>query len=526
MEVKISEARAPERLEQLLAPFTADKPGLAALVTVGGEVVFERYLGGADLEHGVAVSAATRFHVASVSKQFTAFAALLEARAGRLDLEADIHAYLPDLADYGAKVTVSDLAHHIGGLRDQWELMMLSGTPLDGLIKQGAIVAMAARQTALNFPPGTDYRYSNTGYSLLAEIVRRTSGKPFAQCLDDAVFAPLGMRDTLVYGDASRLLADRAMSYRLDADGTVRLARLNYSNYGATSLNTTPRDLAKWTRELMHPRLFAPALIARMTMPGALSDGTPLNYGFGIMRDAIWGRPALTHGGADAGYRALCDSYPDDDASVIVFSNGQADVGAIGRALADAFLTPGPPEGEPLTPDMATLERLAGYYVSGWGPGLTLRAVDGKLMASDRRCGGRGRSSSRMATSTCSFARLHAFSLAGRTAASPRLRASAECLVLHRRATRVEPSTAELAALAGKYRCDEIDSTYQLAAADGGLTLSSLRFAPQKLTAGDPDAFDGPRAATEHRARRSGRGHWASRSPPVGCGACRFEKID
>lgn len=198
----MSEAGTAERLEQVLAPFTADKPGLAALVTVAGEIVFERYLGGADLEHGVAVDAGTRFHVASVSKQFTAFAALLEARAGRLDLEADIHAYLPELADYGAAVTVADLAHHTGGLRDQWELMMLSGTALDSVIRQGAILAMAARQQALNFAPGTACRYSNTGYSLLAEIVRRTSGKPFAQYLEEAVFAPLGMQGTLVYGDA------------------------------------------------------------------------------------------------------------------------------------------------------------------------------------------------------------------------------------------------------------------------------------------------------------------------------------
>jgi CubicO group peptidase (beta-lactamase class C family) len=485
----LGEASAAQHLEQLLAPFTPDKPGLAALVTVGGEVLFERYLGGADLEHGVPVTAATRFHVASVSKQFTAFAALLEAKAGRLDLDADIHAYLPELADYGDVVTVSDLVHHTGGLRDQWELMMLSGTPLEGLIKQGAIVAMAARQKGLNFEPGTDYHYSNTGYSLLAEIVRRTSGKAFAQYLEEAVFAPLGMRDTLVYGDASQLLRDRAMSYRLDADGTVRLARLNYSNYGATSLNTTPRDLAKWTRELLHPSVFPTDLITTMTTPGTLRDGTPMNYGFGIVRDVLWGRPALTHGGADAGYRALCDSYPGDDASVIVFSNGQADVGAIGRTLADVFLTSGPPEAEAATPDMATLERLAGYYVSGWGPGLTLRAEGGKLMAS---AGGAPVEAKFLANGDFYvYSPTHAF--------SPRPDGSlAEAQgvggvpVLHRRATRAEPSAADLAALAGRYRCDEIDSTYQLTARDGGLTLSSLRFAPLKLTPGDHDAFDGP----------------------------------
>jgi CubicO group peptidase (beta-lactamase class C family) len=485
----MSQASASKRLETLLAPFTPDKPGLAALVTVGGEVAFERYLGGADLEHGVPVTAATRFHVASVSKQFTAFAVLLEARAGRLDLDADIHAYLPELADYGALVTVSDLAHHTGGLRDQWELMMLSGTPLDGLIKQGAIVAMAARQKGLNFEPGTDYHYSNTGYSLLAEIVRRTSGKTFAQYLDEAVFAPLGMRDTLVYGDASQLLRERAMSYRFDADGTVRLARLNYSNYGATSLNTTPRDLAKWTRELLHPSVFPADLITAMTTPGTLRDGTPMNYGFGIVRDVLWGRPALTHGGADAGYRALCDSFPADDASVIVFSNGQADVGAIGRALADAFLPPGPLAGEPETPDPATLERLAGYYVSGWGPGLTLRAEGGKLIAST---GGAPVEAKFLANGDFY---LHSPSQAFASRPDGDL-AEAQGVggvpVLHRRAARVEPSTADLAPLAGRYRSDEIDSTYQLAVGDGGLTLTSLRFAPLKLTPADHDAFDGP----------------------------------
>ena len=249
-------------LETLLAPFTADKPGLAAIVERGGAVVFERYLGGADLEHGAPVTAATRFHVASVSKQFTAFAILLESRAGRVDLEADIHAYLPELADYGAKVTVSDLVHHISGLRDQWELMLLSGTPLDGLIRQSAILAMAASQKGLNFPPGTQFRYSNTGYSLLAEIVARTSGTQFPAYLAEKVFAPLGMTETLVYGDAAHLVLNRAMSYRFNRNGEVRQARLNYSNYGATSLQSTPRDLAKWARELMHPSHFGADLIA------------------------------------------------------------------------------------------------------------------------------------------------------------------------------------------------------------------------------------------------------------------------
>lgn len=487
----MSQASAAERLGELLAPFTADKPGLAARVTVGGEAVFERYLGAADLEHGVPVTAATRFHVASVSKQFTAFAVLLEAMAGRVDLEADIHAYLPELADYGAKVTVSDLVHHTGGLRDQWELMMLSGTPIDGLIRQSAIFAMAARQTALNFPPGTDFRYSNAGYSLLAEIVVRASGKPFAQYLEEAVFAPLGMSETLVYGDAARLLPDRAMSYRLNAGGEVRLARLNYSNYGATSLQSTPRDLAKWAGELLHPRVFGPDLIARLTTPGALRDGAPLNYGFGIMRDVLAGRPALTHGGADAGYRAAFDCFPDDDASVIVLSNGQADVGAIARALADAFLGPvATPPPQPVTPDPAVVTGLAGYYVNGWGPGLTLQAADGKLTA-----GGAGAPPVEAKFLPDGDFYFYAPTYRFSPTADGDLAETqgvGGLQLLHRRVERVAPAAAELAALVGRYRSDEIDSTYDLAVDEAGLVLSCLRSEPLKLVPADRDAFDGP----------------------------------
>jgi CubicO group peptidase (beta-lactamase class C family) len=479
-------------VEQALAPFTPNKPGLAALVTVGGEVVFERYLGGADLEHGAPVTAATRFHVASVSKQFTALAALLEADAGRVDLEADIHAYLPELADYGAKVTVSDLVHHTGGLRDQWDLMVLSGTPMDGVIRQSAILAMAARQRGLNFRPGTDFRYSNTGYSLLAEIVARTSGKSFAAYLEEAVFAPLGMRETLVYASASRLLAGRAMSYRIDAKGGVRLARLNFSNYGATSLHTTPRDLAKWAAELMHPRVLAPEVIARMTAPGRLRDGTPLNYGFGIMRDTLDGRPALTHAGGDAGFRAAFDCYPEDDAAVIVFSNGQADVGAMARTLADAFLSPAPstPVTAP-TPDAATLARLAGYYVSDWGAAITLEATGGKLMV---RGGGA------LAPDEAKFLSDGAFYVFGpgyAYSATPAgdltmAQAVGGRPVLYRRTERVKPSAEDLAAYAGRYRSDEIDSTYEIAVDGPGLSLACLRFEPLKLAPGDRDAFDGP----------------------------------
>jgi CubicO group peptidase (beta-lactamase class C family) len=475
------------RADDLLAAFTPDRPGLAVLVARGGEALYERYLGGADLEHGAPVSAATRFHVASVSKQFTAFAAMQLAHADKLDLEANIRTWLTEMPDFGETITVSNLIHHTSGLRDQWELMALSGTQLQSLIRQKAILAMAARQTGLNFSPGTDFCYCNTGYSLLAEIVARASGVKFHQYLQDAVFAPLGMDDTLVYGNANQLLKGRAGSYGVGPDGAVRLVRLNYSNYGATSLQSTPRDLLKWSREILHPKVFDPALMASLEIPGRLRDGRALTYAAGLMVDPIGGRRAVWHSGGDAGYRSMLISFPDQDASVVVLSNGGADTGKISADLADIFMEGGSPIAETVPADEATLVALAGYYVGDWGPGFDLNLEDGKLVAT--LYGIRAEASFladgrfRLGPSTDAYTRhadgaLETQTLGGLT-------------TTWRPARRETPSPDDLAALAGDYRCDDLDVTYTLSPSDGGVVMSSLRSDPLPLTAADDDHFEG-----------------------------------
>ncbi len=478
---------AERRLEQLLAPFTPDLPGLAVLVTVGGEPVFERYLGGADLEHGVPVTVATGFHIASASKQFTAFATLLEADAGRLDLMADVHTYLPEVPDFGAPITVADLVHHTAGLRDVADLLWLSGQDLGGVIRQSNTVALALRQRELNFPPGSRHHYSNTGYTLLAEVIGRTSGRRLPRYLEHEVFAPLGMTGSLIWDNDGRTPPNEAKSYRLNARGEPRHLAMNNTCYGPRGVYTTARDLARWARELARPSVFAPELIARMTSPGRLPDGSACNYGFGLLCGILAGRPALSHYGGDQGYRSAFWCFPDDDASVIVLSGGQADVDAIAVALAEAWLRAPPPV--LATPDAATVAALEGYYVWGGGPGLTLKAREGKLMAS---AGGPG-------------AEVKFLADGGFYLVAPPLRFSrgpeGELIefggvpgseLVHQRRSRVQPPAAELASLAGTYRSEEIDSTYELAATEGGLMLSSLRSPPLAFASADVDAFDGP----------------------------------
>src|SRR5690606_12424450 len=189
------------KAEALLAGYAPDKPGVAVLVTRGGQTVFEAYRGAADLEHGQSIGPQTRFHIASVSKQFTGFALASLAAEGKVDLEAGIRTYLPDMPAFGHKVTLSDLLHHTSGLRDQWGLFLLSGSTLQDLLKQRTIVAIAERQRALNFEPGTDYEYSNTGFTLAAQIDERASGMSLRRLLEVRLFRPLGMSGTFVYDD-------------------------------------------------------------------------------------------------------------------------------------------------------------------------------------------------------------------------------------------------------------------------------------------------------------------------------------
>lgn len=486
------EAQSPQaRADALLAAYTPDRPGLAVLVARGGQVIYERNLGAADLEHGISITAASRFHVASVSKQFTAFAILQQVKAGKVDLDADIHTYLPELADFGAKITVSDLIHHTSGLRDQWDLEVLSGTSMDSLIRQKALVAMAANQRGLNFAPGTDYRYSNTGYSLLAEIVARTSGVPFAQYMREHIFAPLGMNDTLIYDNARDILPNRAMSYSVDAAGVAHLARLNYANYGATSLHTTTHDLLKWSRELLHPAVFDPALVRAAEQPGRLRDGTPMRYAFGMEASTVGGHRALTHGGADAGYRSLIASFPAEDASLVVFSNGAANVGKIGADLAEIFLGPAPPPPAPAAPDSARMARLAGVYVNDWGPGFELKPDGGKLYL--QPAGPRAEAVLLPDSDFYVGSPDNRYTVRADGALVEHV-ATGGSTVVHRKVVRAAPSPSELAALAGTYHSEELDVTYKAVVSGRGLMLTSLRADPLVFVPADADHFENERA--------------------------------
>jgi hypothetical protein len=190
------------RVDQLFAQWDrAGSPGASVAVARGDSVLFEKGYGYAQLEYGIPITPATIFHVASVSKQFTAFAIAMLANQGKLSLDDDIREHLPYVPDFGVAITPRHLIHHISGMRDQWNLLALAGWRLDDVITKEQVIRLVERQQELNFEPGAEYLYCNTGYTLLADIVEHITGQPFPEWMAENVFQPLAMNSTHFHDD-------------------------------------------------------------------------------------------------------------------------------------------------------------------------------------------------------------------------------------------------------------------------------------------------------------------------------------
>ena len=286
-----------KHLDELLnASCQTGTPGVSVAVIQHGKPVYEKGRGLANLEYDIPVTPQTVYHVASVSKQFTAMALVLLEADGKLSLEDDLHKYLPELPDYGHPVTVRQLLQHTSGVRDQWQTLGLAGWRLDDVITQDQILRVLFRQKELNFVPGTRHLYSNGGYTLAAEIVTRVSGKPFPDFCRERIFDPLGMTHTHFHIDHRRIVPDRAYSYAKNESG-YEAQPLNYANVGATSLFTTAPDLARWLDNFRDPKVGGRRAIERMQEQAVLADGKKIDYALGLSIGSHRGLKTISHAG-------------------------------------------------------------------------------------------------------------------------------------------------------------------------------------------------------------------------------------
>lgn len=326
-----------------------DSPGCALGIFRNGAMLYARGYGIADLEHDVPITTDSVFYVGSLSKQFTAMAAALAIQQGKLSADDPVRKYLPELPDYAGAIKVHHLIHHTSGLRDYNTLLSIAGRRGDEAYDNPTVLRMTARQKQLNFSPGDEYLYSNTGYTLLATIVERATGTPFAEFADAGIFKPLGMTVTHYHVDASRIVKNRAMAYAGGAGGELRLDTPSNERAGAGGVFTNLPDLLRWDNNFYDPRVGGAGVIARLLSTEPLNDGKPSQYAWGLEIGAYRGLRIVEHGGSLGGYRAHLLRFPDLHESVALLCNmGSIVPGNLARqvadlVLADRFRQPKPP---------------------------------------------------------------------------------------------------------------------------------------------------------------------------------------
>jgi CubicO group peptidase (beta-lactamase class C family) len=479
-------------------------PGCAVAAMRDGKILYQRGYGMADLDHNVPITAETVFHVASMSKQFTAAAIVMLAQERKLSLDDEVRKYVPELPDFGAPVTLRQLVYHTSGLRDQWELLGLAGWrySLD-LITDDDVLSIMSRQKDLNFPPGSKHMYSNTGYTLLAQVVKRVSGQSFREFTTSRIFQPLGMRNTHFRDDHAEIVKNMAYGY-VPAKDTFRISITNFDTVGATSLLTTIEDLALWDENFYNARVGGPEMIRQMLERGKLSDGEQLDYAFGLVIGKHRGLATVDHAGGDAGYRSDMIRFPDQHFTAVCLCNrADSNPSELTLQVAEIYLAKemtaadkvGAGSGKTVQLAPEKLAAKVGTYIKAeGGQTLSITLKDDKLHITP----GAGEDSYemnalsendfRLATAPIDF-KFEALKPGG----------PLRLIVKHgedkpevfEAVSPFTPSTSELSSCVGFYYSEEIEPIYVMKIDDGKLVLHTLKNKPDTLRPITPDLFAG-----------------------------------
>ncbi len=295
-------------------------PGCAVAVIRAGDIIYKRGYGMADLQHDVPMTPSTPLSIASVSKVFTGASIALLALEGKLALDDDIRTYIPEMPDYGTPITIRHLVHHTSGIREQQSLLSMGGwRPWDAPhFTERDVVGLLVRQRGLNFAPGESMLYSNSGYTLLAVIVKRVSGKTLREFADERIFRPLEMTGTHFHDDRTHVVKGRAAGYLPREGGGYRIIMSLSEEVGPSGVITSVEDLAKWERNFFEPRVGGSDLIDLLHTRGRLNNGSVTNYAFHWQFEEYKGLRAVSASGGGHGYSSYYLRFPDQSFSVII----------------------------------------------------------------------------------------------------------------------------------------------------------------------------------------------------------------
>lgn len=495
-------------IDELFSWVTPEMPGCAVAVSRNGEVVVNRAYGLADLDGGVPIGPGTMFDIGSVQKQFVAAAVLLLVEERRLALTDDIREHIPELPDYGHRVTLDHLLTHTSGVRDWMGLMNFTR-------EKGDALTLILRQRRLNFAPGEEWSYSNSNYVLLKEIVARTSGMSFSEFARRRLFEPLGMENT-IYGADIRAAKNGAVAYEKGGDVWKPAVLLGDARGGGAVLSTVS-DLLIWNDALSSARLGG-FVTGKLQEPARLSNGRQLTYARGLfVEDTPFGRVAW-HTGSARAYGALLSRIPKHGLSIAMLCNAGETVerNMAGRRIADLFLPEtAVREAEASEPSASAAGSAAEIDVSAreglffsepTGEPLLLVVQNGRLrvaggplliaVAEDRF---------RNPSGSLSFMSEDEFVLHFLSPDELELRSMEGVTTRYRRAQPYAPTAAELEAFAGHYESDELRAVFDVTGAGSGLSIrlngsQTLEFAPV-----DRDTFQRSRMFVRFLRDETGR---------------------
>jgi CubicO group peptidase (beta-lactamase class C family) len=477
-------------VNQLFAMFDKPgSPGCSVGVIRAGDFVYKRSFGYASLELGVPLTPSSVFYMGSVSKQFTAASVVLAAEQGHLSLDDDVRKYLPELPDYGRRITLRQMLHQTSGFRDFLDLVFISGRNATDLASPAEILKLIARQRGLNNVPGDEWVYSNSNYFLLGEVVRRATGKSLANFAAENIFRPLGMTHTLFYEDNTLVVPNRVAAYDPGDEGNFLVDwSTSYDIVGGGGLMSSVDDLLFWDRNFYVNKLGKGKLPIELQSHGVLNNGNQIDYALGLSLGDYRGLPIVEHSGALFGYHSAFLRFPQQRFSVIVLCNlATADPEALTRKIADLYLAPDfKPTKNTLTaasalPDPAAF---AGTYLDPHSKTIyTFTADHGNLM-------GWGEVLQRidaerfydLGSNVITFEKVN-----GTMRCS--LAITGEVYFSGDKLQSVHLSEAELARFAGRYHSDELDVIYTLSVEKGGLTVKEGEKPPVIFDPATPNEF-------------------------------------
>jgi len=472
-----------QRIDQLFSKWNNATPGVSVAIERNGKIIYHKAFGLANLEHNVPNTTSTIFEAGSVSKQFTAISILLLAQEGKLSLDDDVRKYIPELPTYDKTITIRQCMNHSSGLKDWGSIGSLTGFPRTTRVYTlDLALQIMYRQKSLNFSPGSEYSYSNGGYSLLVAIVERVSKMSLAEFTRTRLFEPAGMKNTQWRDNFREIVPGRATAYRRRA-GVYEQDMPFEHIHGHGGLLTTVEDLIIWNRQLAHATIGGDGMIKARIERSKFTNGLTNDYAAGLFITVHEGEMEITHTGATAGYRAYLGWFPEEKLSIALLSNdGTFNPGGIGSQIADMFLGQIPetkaPSRTSITLADAALKKYEGVFRAiRIADAITLTVKDGKvfhegrpmvIVHSDTLMDGRSYYIMKKNGQLFNKTPIDTFTYV--------------------RAKAPDNAEAYLKTLTGVYHSDEADATWRIEVKDGALWANQIPPGSWKL---EPKFYDG-----------------------------------